>query len=190
MPSLHVTIKVLSLATSFPLNSTTRTSPPFSLAPILLASDLKAVSVFQSIAKPALMVFLPFLSRNPPRLLLANRYQVVATQDTGTATRMLEQTRRPAAQARTIVLHRGVLQVQVTDRLAYKETQVLEAAATPAVTMELTARALTPIAKRVARTVVRYSLATATDSLNPSPLLHLHHQHRILLYRAPLKIKA
>jgi hypothetical protein len=138
------------------------------------------------------MVFLPFLSRDLPRLLLANRHQVMATQDTGTATLMLEQTRRPAAQTRTIVLHRGFLQVQVTDRLAYKETQVLEAAATPAVTMELTAQVLTPIAKKVARAVVRYSLVTATDSLNlnPSPLLDLHHRHRILLYRVPLQIAA
>lgn len=77
---------------------------------------------------------------------------------------------------------------------------VLEAMATPAVTTELVARALTPIATKVARTVVRYSLVTATDSLspnptkvdglnlNPSPLLHRLYLH--LLYRAPLQIMA
>lgn len=167
MPSLHATIKVLSLATSSPLSSTTRASPPLSLAPILPASDLKVASVFQLIARPVLTVFLPFLSQNPPLLLLASRYQAVATQDMGTATPMLGQTRQLAA--------------------------VLEAMATPAVTTEQAARALTPIATKVARTVVRHSLVTATDSLspnptkvdglnlNPSPLLH---------HRAPLQITA
>lgn len=119
-------------------------------------------------------MFLPFLSQNPPRLLLASRYQVVATQDMGTATPMLGQTRRLAV--------------------------VPEAMATPAVTTELAARVLTPIAMKVARTVVRYSRVTATDSLspnptkvdglnlNPSPLLHRLHFH--LLHRAPLQITA
>jgi hypothetical protein len=133
---------------------------------------LKVVSVFPSIARPVLTVFLLFLSQNPLHLLLASRYQVVATQDMGMAAPMLRQIRQLAA--------------------------VLEAMVTPAVTTELAAQVLMPIAKKVARTVVRYSLVTATDSLspnptkvdglNPSPLLH--HLPLHLLHRALLQITA